>query len=127
MRLDIVVARVERRNTAALGASMVDQLLEQLLDVLARKATGVLEESTESGLVESLPASDVLAVVIPLVVVQALGGLEEASQLETSVGAVAAAMAVDALGRDTKSKDSRSDESSELHSESYLLVGDNSG
>lgn len=103
---------------------MVNQLLEQLLDVLARKATGVLKESTESGLVQSLPASDMLAVVIPLVVVQALGGLEEASQFEPNVGAVAAAVAVDALGRGAKSKDGGSEESGELHSELHLLVGD---
>jgi hypothetical protein len=126
VRLDIVVVRVECRNTAALGTSMVDQLLEQLLDVLARKATSVLEESTESGLVDSLPASDVLAVIVPFVVVQAQGGAEEASQLETDVGAVAAAVAVDALSRDTKSKGGRSEESGEMHSEPELLLGGSS-
>ena len=46
MRVDIVVARIERRNATTLGASMVDQFLEEPLDVLAiQEAPGACDHA----------------------------------------------------------------------------------
>lgn len=48
VRLLVVVTGEEGRNTAAFATAMVNQLLEKPLDLLARKAASILEESTEA-------------------------------------------------------------------------------
>lgn len=103
---DIIITRIKGGNAAAFGASMVNQLLKQSLDLSAREATSVLEECTESRSTQAFPASNVLSVLVPSIVVKALRVPEEVGQFESDIGAVAAAVAVNALGRDAKGQSS---------------------
>lgn len=66
----VVVLGKESRDTSTLGTAMVDQLLEETLDLFARKTAGSLEKSAETTTALGLPAGNLLSVLVPAVVIK---------------------------------------------------------
>ena len=77
MRTDVVITIIkEHRDATAFVATMIDDPLGERLDRAARKAAGILEEGADAAVVcewmhadFSVDADDVLAVLVPAVVV----------------------------------------------------------
>ncbi|KAF7588993.1 hypothetical protein BBP40_004924 [Aspergillus hancockii] len=100
--IDVVVLRIEKRDTSATLASVIAQLLQQIRDGLSRQTSGLLWEGAEARAAHALLAGDAVAVVVPAVGIDVFDVVDEGGQLEANVRAVGAAFAVDSLAFDTE-------------------------
>ena len=93
----VIVARVKKRHAAALLAPVISERAKKRLDRVARGAARVLLERAETRVAKiGLDADDLLSAVIPAVIVDAVGQVDELVKITSNAGTASGAVAVDA-------------------------------
>lgn len=78
MGIDVIIAAIkEDGNAAALCASVVDNVLHERFDEIARDAAGSLQVRAEARAVKGPPAGNFLAIVVGAAVINALDMVED--------------------------------------------------